>query len=57
MALNESIYIKSAFDIYNYTKDKQDLVENLIVIYNVNYQKIITNTVKNISLQLNLEKK
>jgi hypothetical protein len=30
----DSTFLKSAFEVYKYTLDKQDLVENLVLIYN-----------------------
>jgi hypothetical protein len=31
---NDMPIVKSAFEVFDYTKDKQDLVENLILISN-----------------------
>jgi hypothetical protein len=31
---NDYILLKSAFEVYSYSLDKQDLVENIVLIYN-----------------------
>lgn len=53
---NGYIIIKSVFEVYSFTLDRQDLVENLILAYNQIYKLNVKKLMKSLTLQLKISK-
>jgi hypothetical protein len=53
---NDSILLKSAFEVYSYSLDKQDLVENIVLIYNQIYKTNVKTMLKSLTIELQLSK-
>lgn len=48
----DSLLLKSSLEVYKYTLDKQDLVENLVLIYNQIYRANVKTMLKSLTIEL-----
>lgn len=48
----DSSLLKSSLEVYKYTLDKQDLVENLVLIYNQIYKANVKTMLKSLTIEL-----
>lgn len=48
----DSLLLKSSLEVYKYNLDKQDLVENLVLIYNQIYKANVKTMLKSLTIEL-----